>query len=317
MNNQRRLFLGQMSLVAGAAALNKPMNSMAAISKRINTLHTAGHAVTIYHTNDLHGKLDAVNGNMGGLNQVKTLLQSQETNGLLLDAGDFLNGSLSTAQQQKVIYTMNDMGYHAATIGDNELANGQEHLASLASLMKFTLINSNYQLNSTLSKFVKPYIIINSGRYKVGITGVGHQLKGIPYTDAIQSANHTARMLKENEKCDLVICLSHLGYSQKGDEPDNQKLATQSENIDMIISGHNPKLMSGQLVMLNKQKHEVIISHSAWSGLMVGKITFGFGNGKQKSNIDARYLIPGQPYGQKFAVSFAGLRLIKEQSISA
>jgi 5'-nucleotidase len=75
--------------------------------------------------------------------------------------------------------------------------------------------------------------------------------------------------------------------------------------------------MSGQLIMRNKNKHEIIISQAAWNGLMIGKTVFSFDNGKQKLNIDARYLMPGQPCGQKFAASFEGLRLIKEQSVSA
>lgn len=317
MNNQRRLFLSQMSLVAGIATLSKPMNSMAAISKRINTLYTAKTDVTIYHTNDLHGNIDAVYNNMGGLKQIKALLGNQETNGLLLDGGDFLDRLNSVAQQRDVIHTMNAMGYHAAAIGNHELAFGQDHLAALVPLMEFTLVNCNYHFNNVLSKLVKPYIIINSGQYKIGITGVGQQVAGVFYNDAIKCANETAQVLKKDEHCDIVICLSHLGYQRKDGNPDCKMLARESEHIDMIISGHNQELMDGQLVMQNKNKHEVIISQAAWNGLMIGKTVFSFGNGKQKSNIDARYLVPGQPCGQKFAASFAGLRLIKEQSVLA
>ena len=129
--------------------------------------------------------------------------------------------------------------------------------------------------------------------------------------------SETAQVLKKDEHCDIVICLSHLGYQRKDGNPDCKMLARESEHIDMIISGHNQELMDGQLVMQNKNKHEVIISQAAWNGLMIGKTVFSFGNGKQKSNIDARYLVPGQPCGQKFAASFAGLRLIKEQSVLA
>ena len=317
MNNQRRLFLSQMSLVAGVAALSKPMDSMAAISKRLNSLYKAKTDVTIYHTNDLHGNINAAYNNIGGLDQIKNLLQSQETSGLLLDAGDLIDGANSLEQQKKMIYAMNATGYHAAAIGNHELALGQDHLAALVPLMQFALVNCNYRFDSALSRLVKPYVIINSGQYKIGITGVGHKVKGVVYNDAILCANQTAKLLKEKENCDVVICLSHLGYQQKDNEPDNKALARASNHIDMIISGHNRKLLSGQLVMLNKQKQEVLISHAAWNGLMMGKTTFRFSSGKQKSNIDARYLIPGQPYGQKFAASFAGLRLMEKQLISA
>ncbi len=312
MNNQRRLFLSQMSLVAGIAALNKPMNSMAAISKRINTLYTAKTDVTIHHTNDLHGNIDAVYNNMGGLKHIKNVLNNQETNGLLLDGGNFLDRSNNIAQQREVIHAMNAMGYHAAAVGNHELTFGQGHLASLIPCMTFALVNCNYHFNDALSKLVRPYVIINSGQYKVGITGVGHQVAGVIYNDAIHCANKTAKQLKEDEHCDIVICLSHLGYQQENSRPDDKTLARESEHIDMIISGHNQELMSGQLVMQNKNRHEVIISRAAWSGLMIGKTVFSFSNGKQKSNIDARYLVPGQPCGQKFAASYSNLCLMEQ-----
>ena len=314
MNNQRRLFLSQMSLVAGITALSKSMNSMATISKRINTLYTAKTDITIYHTNDLHGNIKAVYNNMGGLKQIKAMLSNQETNGLLVDGGDFLDQSNSIAQQKEVIHTMNAMGYHAAAIGNHELALGQENLASLIPYMDFALVNCNYHFNDELSRLVKSYIIINSGQYKIGITGVGHRVAGVIYNDAIHCANKIAKHLKEDEHCNIVICLSHLGNQQLNGSPDNKRLARESEHIDMIISGHNHELMSGQLVMQNKNKHEVIISQAAWNGLMMGKTVFSFSNGKQKSNIDTRYLVPGQPYGQKFATSYANLCLMEQQA---
>jgi len=309
MNKQRRLFLNQMSLMAGIVALNRPLISMASVSKRIYTLHLAQHAVTIYHTNDLHGKMDAVYNNTGGINHIKNILLKQETSGLLLDAGGFLDSSQSLTQQQNLIYAMNQMGYHAVTVGDHELANGQAHLTALAQLMNFKLVNCNYRFDDNLSKWVKPYLIIYSGKFKVGITGVGRQLSGILYHDAIQSANQMAALLKEKEKCDMVICLSHLGYKQAGDTPDNKKLARQSEHIDMIIGGHNRKLTGEPIMLLNKRKHEVVLAQAAWDGLMMGKTEFAFENGKQKCGLKARYLIAAPPTKQTFADSYAAIRL--------
>src|ERR1700749_1697527 len=112
MKKDRRSFLNQISAVAAIAAFSKPMSSVASISKHINTLHASGSAVTIYHTNDLHGNLYPIVDNMGGVNQIKTLLNKQETAGLLFDGGDFLNCALNN--HKEVIYTMNNMGYHAA-----------------------------------------------------------------------------------------------------------------------------------------------------------------------------------------------------------
>jgi 5'-nucleotidase len=317
MNKERRLFINQISLMAGLAALSKPMASAASISKGINTLYAKGRDVTIYHTNDLHGNLNPVIGNMGGFNQVKSLLKDQDTHGLLLDAGDFLNSSHTMAVQKQVICAMNKMGYHAAAIGDHELAHGQDHLAALIPSMRFTLVNCNYEFDSVLSKLVKQYVIINSGKYRVGITGVGHRLNNVKYDDPVKSVNIIANLLREKEKCDLVVCLSHLGYSSAENEPDNRSLAAESEQIDMIISGHGRSLVGNPVIVRNRLKQEVIISHTAWDGLMMGKTVFSFGDGRQKSNIKSNYLVPGQPYGQKFAASFSRLQSMEKQLLSA
>ncbi|MEO6632460.1 MAG: hypothetical protein ABIN13_12075, partial [Mucilaginibacter sp.] len=109
MNNPRRIFLSQISVMAGAATLCKPMASAAAITKHINTLHSAKNAVTVYHTNDIKGNIDTVYKNMGGLNLIKAELQMQEISGLLLDAGNFINGSHSIYQHKQLIAVMNNM----------------------------------------------------------------------------------------------------------------------------------------------------------------------------------------------------------------
>jgi 5'-nucleotidase len=308
MNKQRRLFLNQLSVMAGVAVFSKPLASFASVSKNIYSLRQNENAVTIYHSNDLHGQFEVVHDNTGGIRQLENLLSKQETKGLLLDAGDFLDGSGDFSHQQNVIYAMNQMGYHAAAVGNNELARGQEYLAGLVPYMKFKLVNCNYRFDNVLSTLVKQYIIVNSGKFKIGITGVGHKLKGITYTDAIQCANETARRLKQIEKCDLVICLSHLGYKQNENKPDNIKLAAQSENIDLIVSGHNRKLLKNHVIKLNKLKKEVIISHSAWDGLTMGKTVIGFDDRKEKNCVNVRSLIAGQPYGATPDMSFFELQ---------
>ncbi len=203
---------------------------------------------------------------------------------------------------------MNAIGYHAAAVGEQELLNGQDHLASLVPLMQFALVNCNLQFDNKLGGLIKPYIIINSGKYKIGITGVCRELKGAKYNDAIASANNVARLLKEDKKCDLVICLSHLGHNLEGNRPDNQKLAERSENIDMIIGGQNNKLHSNTFILKNKLKQEVILAQTAWNGLTIGRTIISLDNEKQKNGISTKHFIPGQPANQPFTVSFAGLQ---------
>ena len=313
MNTERRIFINQLSLVTAFAALSRPIGSIASISKRISALHSSRNEVAIYHTNDLHGHIQPVSWGVGGLGHIQTLLKKQETNGLLLDAGGFLDLSKSISAQKAVILAMNDIGYHAAGIGNDELALGEDHLGSLARLMRFTLVNCNYRFDGDLKNLVKPYIIIRSGKLKTGITGIGHKVNGIKYDDAINSANRVAAHLKGNEKCDLVICLSHLGYKQPGDQPDDQKLAAGSEHIDMIVSGHNRFLLSGPVILRNRLKREVIVSQAGFNGLMMGKAVFGFAGDGRKSILKARNFVAGKPHGQTFIDSFAQLKASEKQ----
>jgi 5'-nucleotidase len=308
MKNPRRLFLNQVAGIAGIAALNRPLASIASVSKHINTIYSADRAITIYNTNDLHGNIDAGYNNPGGVKLIKALLEDQDTSGLLVDAGDFLNSAHSSSQHKEIIRNMNGMGYCAATPGNHELALGQANLALLIPLMKFAMVNCNYRFDATLSSLIKPYIIVNTGKFKVGITGVGQPVNGVIYKDAIECANQTAQWLKTEQNCDLVICLSHLGYKNEGDKPDNKKLARQSEHIDMIVGGHNRKVLRGPMVVLNKQKQEVILSQACWDGLMMGKTVFDF-EASQKSYIKAKHFLSGDSSNDRFIASVRALRL--------
>jgi 5'-nucleotidase len=300
--------------MAGTAAFSKPMSSAAAISKHINTLHAAKSAVTVYHTNDISGNINTVLKNQGGLNLIKAELQKQETSGLLFDAGNFMNGRQDRSHQREVINMMNNMGYHAAAVGSHELLMGQDQLAALAPLMKFALLNCNYEFIGSLKHVVKPFTIITTGRFKIGVTAVGGQINGIKYNDAITSANKIANSLKNDEKCDLVICLSNLGYMRDGDMPDNQKLAAQSENIDLIVGSNTDKLMINSMVLRNKLKNEVILAQTAWHGLMMGRTIINFDNDKQRNGLHTKHIIPGmQP--ESFTAAFADFELAKPLSV--
>jgi len=306
--NPRRQFLNQLTLIAGATALSKPLSSAAAVTKRINTLGSAASAVTVYHTANVNGKIGTALKNTGGLAQIGMTLKNQETGGLLLDAGNFINKSGSLSHQKEVIYMMNRMGYHTVAIGNHELSQGEDHLAALIPLMQFTPVNCNLQFSSKLNKLVKPYAIINSGKFKVGITGVCHQIKGIKYNDAIESANRMAQLLKNEQKCDLVICLSNLGHNHDGDKPDNQKLAAQTQNIDLIIGGQSTQLSSNTFVLRNKLKQEVVLTQTAHSGLTMGKTVIALDSNKGKNGFSTKHFIPGQASNQPFTASFAALK---------
>jgi 5'-nucleotidase len=290
MNKTRRLFLSQLTLLGGTAALSSPLTSAAAVTNYVDDLLSSTKKVSIYHTNDLHG-------NLAGLKQIKNAFENDGTSGLVLDAGGFIDASKTTLEQRRIVYTMNAMGYKAAGLSNRELALGHQKLAELASNMQFALVNCNHSFEGELGRVIKPYITFKYNNIKVGVTGVSSPLKGTQYNDAVQSANKTAAMLRNDKKCDLVICLSHLNNQQ-----DIQALAGQSENIDMIIGCDNGKLYANAQILHNKIKHEVILTQTASKGLMAGNTIINFDGNRQKSGITAQSFIPGDSAGYRAAL---------------
>lgn len=301
MNAKRRSFLKISSLLAGTAVLNSPLKSIAGINKKINTFESGNLKVSIFHTNNLHGKIEASFKSLGGLKNVSLKLNEQENSGLLLDAGNFLSKSASFSEKLNMVSSMNKAGYHAVTPGINEITSGEEELARLVSYMEFDLVNCNYNFqNAYLRQRIKPYSIIHSGKYKIGITGVGKQIKGISCSNPFIAANRMASYLKLKEKCDLVICLSQLGFDQKTRTPDNKELAETSRHIDLIISSDLVKASAEQRILKNKSFEDVVLSQSVQNGLLVGKTEFYFDADKNKNHFDTMQMIPGQKRDTRF-----------------
>ena len=301
--SKRRDFLKTTSLATTALLFSKPLQSIAGITNN-SFLRKTFNTVTIFHTNDLHGAISPfIAGNksgLGGLENVQNLLKEQGASDLLLDAGDFLNDKASYEEHKNFIVIMNNTGYDAVTIGNNELSKGQDYLASLIPLMNFKPVNCNYEFTDPVLKDkVLPYHIIKYGQFKIGITGVGHDLAHIDsqirYHHPYKKANEVATYLKQQLNCDMVICLSHLGFKQDGSKPDNYKFAVASENIDLIISGHTNEIMNSQRVLRNNEKQQVIISHAGWGGLMMGKLSFTFDENRRQHFFDSKNYIPGFP----------------------
>lgn len=312
MNAKRRSFLKISSLLAGTAVLADPFESVANITRKINGFDTRNSMVTIFHTNDLHGKMEASFKSFGGLKNVSHKLDEQENTGLLLDAGNFIAKNATYADKLNMISTMNRVGYHVAAPGNYELEAGEHELAKLIPYMQFNLVNCNYNFqNAEVKQAVKPFAIIHSGKFKIGITGVGKSMKNIQSKDPFNAANEVAAHLKLNEKCDLVICLSNLGYDKKSKAFDNKELAEKSSHIDMIISGNNLKGNPEQRVLKSKTGHDIILSQCAKNGLLLGKTKFYFNVDKEKTGLNMAQLIPGQRAGSNYASTFQEIANIK------
>ena len=252
----RRYFIKQLSsgaLLLGAGGFD--------VSRIINPGHVDSEIVklTILHTNDVHSRIDpfpmdgTANQGLGGAAKRANLikrLRTQEKNILLLDAGDIFQGTpyFNFYNGEIEMKLMSEMGYDAATIGNHDFDAGMDNLAKQLKNATFPLLNANYDFSNTVMKgHVQPYKIFKKQGVKIGVFGIGIELKGLVpenlyketvYNDPLSNANKTAAFLKQEEKCDYVICLSHLGYKYKENKIDDVKLATNSRHIDLIIGGH-------------------------------------------------------------------------------
>jgi len=183
---------------------------------------------------------------------------------------------------------MSMMQYDVATIGNHDFDNGIEGLYAQLPHASFEFVSANYDFKNTIMNgHVKPYKIINKDGIKVGVFGLGVGLEGLVdkknyketvYLDPVEIAKDTARLLKEEKKCDLIICLSHLGYKYK-DEPDkicDTKLATLTKDIDLIIGGHTHTFLDKPTVLKNAVGQDVLVNQVGCYGINLGRIDFYF-----------------------------------------
>lgn len=307
MTTQRRSFLKNSSIIAGSVLLADPVNALAKVSKKVNTL-AADHTISVYHTAALLNCRKADSGKLGGLDEARNLLANQEYSGLILDAGDFLNGKDALSDHEDMIALMNKTGYHAVTIGKQELSKGQEYFASLLPAMKFPVVNCNYVFSHAgLAANVKQYLIINSGKLKIGITGVGAPIdvEGLTVREPLLCVNRIARYLKEEEKCDLVICISQLGA--KGEKYNDRKLGKGSEHIDLIVGGHARHVMAGVFAFMNASKSNMFLSHAGIKGSSVGDIRLELNASKQIVGLKHQFLLVGMSFKNNFKDAYAAL----------
>lgn len=269
---------------------------------------TSGEKITILHTNDQHSRIepfdinDKRNGGKGGFARRATLVEQirkEEKNVLLLDAGDIFQGTpyFNMFGGELEFKLMSMMGYDAATMGNHDFDNGLEGFLKVLPNAKFPFICSNYDFSNTiLDGKTKPYQIFKKGNVKVGIFGLGIELAGLVgkkhygetrYLDPVETAQHYADFLRKEKKCDLVICLSHLGYDYGSDKEkmNDKKVAMQTENIDLIIGGHTHTFLPNPQTFQNKNGRNVLVNQVGWAGLALGRIDFYFDKQKKINGI--------------------------------
>jgi 5'-nucleotidase len=215
---------------------------------------------------------------------------------LIFDAGDIFQGTpyFNFFQGDLELNLMKKMGYNAATIGNHEFDAGLETLKKNILNNDFQFISSNYDFTNTeLEGLIDKYKIYNKGGIKVGVFGLGIELRGLvspllygetKYYDPVETAKDISTKLKYEKGCDLVICISHLGHQYQNDKISDTQLAKLTSNIDLIIGGHTHTLLKEPLILSNSLGEEVIINQVGSSGVYVGKIDFNFTNNIKSSD---------------------------------
>lgn len=254
----------------------------------------------ILHTNDTHSRIDPVEKNnpiaeqadKGGYIRRATYIKEarkEHKDLLLFDCGDFSQGSpyYNLFKGEVEIRLMNEMGYDAGTIGNHEFDFGLENMARLFKMADFPIVCANYDVKGTiLENVVKPYAILKRNGLKIGVFGLSPKLEGlvqqsncksITYLEPNEVANQVAYLLKNEEKCDLVICLSHLGWQPGINNPAcDEDLITHTRNIDVVLGGHSHSYFEKPIFYKNLDGKEIPLQQMGKNGLFVGQLKLTF-----------------------------------------
>ncbi len=263
--------------------------------------------ITILHTNDVHSHIDPFpesdtrNPNMGGVARRASIIKKirqENSNVLLLDAGDVFQGTpyFNYYGGELEFKLMSMMQYDLATLGNHDFDNGIDGFLAQLPNANFEFVSANYDFKNTiLDTFVKPYKIFVKDGVKIGVFGLGVELEGLvdpklyketKYNNPIETAQEMTRILKLEKKCDLIICLSHLGFNYK-DEPEKASdiyLARKTKNIDLIIGGHTHTFLDKPVIEKNLDGKEVLINQVGCYGINLGRIDFYLDSNKNISS---------------------------------
>lgn len=261
--------------------------------------------ITILHTNDVHSHIDPFgpndgrNANRGGVARRASLVErirKENPNTLLLDAGDIFQGTpyFNYYGGELEFKLMSKLKYDAATIGNHDFDNGIDGLYAQLPYAEFDFLSANYDFrNTVMDTHVKPYKVFMKDGIKIGVFGLGIELDGLVdknmyketvYLDPIEIAQDMSRILKDEEHCDLIICLSHIGYnySNRPEKVSDLMLASKTKDIDLIIGGHTHTFLPKPTIAKNLEGKNVLVNQVGCYGLILGRIDFYFDTDKNK-----------------------------------
>jgi 5'-nucleotidase len=259
--------------------------------------------ITVLHTNDTHSQIDPILENdktyagKGGAARRATLVKrvrKENPNTLLIDAGDVCQGTpYFNFYRGEVEYkAMSLIGYDVGTIGNHEFDNGVESLAKALQFANFDIVSTNYDVRgSALESKVKSHVVKEVGGLRIGLFGLGisptglitpDNFKPLLYLDPVGTSRGVTKLLREQERCTLVLAMSHLGYypDAKHGEVGDTQVAAQVEGIDFIASGHTHTFMEKPVLQKNPAGKDTIIFQVGRSGIYVGRVDFTVRDGK-------------------------------------
>ncbi|HEX8708881.1 MAG TPA: metallophosphatase [Pyrinomonadaceae bacterium] len=305
----RRKFLGatiaggaSLSLASAALPFFNRVHSYEALAAPLLVPEKGETLITFLHTNDMHSQIDPLpandrNAGKGGVARRATLvkrLRAENPNTLLLDAGDSFQGTpYFNLYKGEVEYkAMSAIGYDVCTLGNHDFDNGVEALAAAMKFARFEFVSTNYDVRGTaIENRVKPYVVRELAGVRIGIFGLGIKLEGlnppesfagVKYYDPVKVASGAVRVLREKERCAMVVCASHLGYypAPKGDEVGDSQVVAQVDGIDFIASGHTHTFMQQPVLAKQPGGGNTVIFQVGKSGIYLGRVDFTVRAGK-------------------------------------
>lgn len=262
----------------------------------VSVASVAQKQIVILHTNDTHSTIEPVSqyskvkeaaGKAGCVRRATMVKQLREQNPdiLLFDSGDFSQGSTyyTMYKGEVEVGLMNIMGYNAATLGNHEFDFGLDNLAKLARQASFPIVCSNCDFTGTpCQDVIKRYCVIERNGLRIGVFGLSPKIEGlimkenivgVKYIDPIEATKEVVTLLRGKEHCDIVICLSHLGWGLAPEFIDDQLLISSTSGIDLVLGGHSHTYMREMEWVDNAEGMPVPVNQNGKHGAFVGKIT--------------------------------------------
>lgn len=257
----------------------------------------AEHLV-IAAVNDTHSQIDPASDGKGGLLRRRAIydqIRRENKNTMIIHGGDAVQGTIyfSLFKGEVEFAAIDSMGYDMITLGNHEFDNGIVKLADYYNRLKTPVVSTNYDFSATPVKGVMPYLIKTFGGKRVGFLGINVNPRGmvsegnydgLVYQNGELVANPTAKYLKEVQKVDYVVMVSHIGYfAEIPGEPCDSDVVTKSHYIDIVIGGHTHseiKPGSPQANVKNADGKIVPIGQNGKYGKLVGVYDLDLETGK-------------------------------------